>query len=81
MRIINPQKAHAELGDFCIIFGSFYDLDRSAAHTKFDLTEVRTHDLQIIDSICHIPETLVLTTELSETLFPLAKVLPRRRDK
>ena len=29
---------------------------------KFDLTGVRTHDLQLIDSTFHIPETLTLTT-------------------
>ena len=27
-----------------------YDLDRNTTHTKFDLFEARTHDLQIYDS-------------------------------
>ena len=31
-------------------------------HPKFDLTEVQTHDLQIMDSTFHVPEELVLTT-------------------
>ena len=30
------------------------NLDRNTMHPKFDLTEVRTHDLQIMDSIFHV---------------------------
>ena len=36
-------------------------------HPKFGQTGVQTHDLQIMDSIFHIPEMLVLTTEPSPT--------------
>ena len=41
--------------------------DISTMHLKFDPTKVRTHDLSITESIFHVPETLVLTTELSRT--------------
>ena len=34
------------------------DLDRNMTHPKFDLTEVWTHDLQIMKSIFHAPEML-----------------------
>ena len=35
---------------------------------KFDSIEIRTHDLQIMDSTFYAPETLVLSTEPSETV-------------
>ena len=35
-----------------------YNLDRNAMHPKFDLTWVRTHDLQIMNSTFHVPEML-----------------------
>ena len=31
-------------------------------HLKFDLTGIRTHDLQIMISICHVTEIPALTT-------------------
>ena len=31
-----------------------YGLDRSTTHPKFDLTRVRTHDLQVIESTFHL---------------------------
>ena len=44
-----------------------YDLDRSTLHPKFESTGVRAHDLQIIDTTFHVPQTLVLTAEPSGT--------------
>ena len=38
-------------------------------HPKFHPTRVGTHDLQTMDSIFHIPETLVLTTEPSGIFY------------
>ena len=34
---------------------------------KFDANAVQTHDLQIVDSIFHVPKILPLTTEPSGT--------------
>ena len=43
--------------------------DRQKYYTpKFNLTGVQTHDLQIMDSTLHIPETPVVITEPSRTL-------------
>ena len=44
-----------------------YYLDKGTTHPKFDLTGVRTHDRQIMDSTFNVREMLVLTTEQSET--------------
>ena len=43
------------------------DLDKSTTHPNFDIIGVQTHDLQIMDSVFHVPETLVLITESSKT--------------
>ena len=48
--------------------GSSTTEDRSTEHPKFNLTGVRTHDLQVMDSTFHVPETLALTTEPSGTI-------------
>ena len=39
-----------------------YSLSRSSIHPNFDLPPVQTHDLPIIDSTFHVPETLTITT-------------------
>ena len=44
---------------------------------KFDLTGVQTHDLQIMDSISYVSETLVLTTAPSGTTLPCAEFKKR----
>ena len=33
-----------------------YDLDRNITHPKFNLTAIRTHDLQIMNITLHDPE-------------------------
>ena len=38
-------------------------------HRKFHPTGVRTHNLQIMDSTCHVPKMLIVTTEPSGTPF------------
>ena len=49
---------------FAPVFPSFiplkfkYDLEKSITHPKFDQSGIRTHDLKIMDSIFHGPETL-----------------------
>ena len=47
----------------CLYFLFKYDLDnsRSTTNPKFDLTGVRTHDLQIMDRTFHVSEMLVFT--------------------
>ena len=47
--------------------GFKYNLDRTTTchNCKFDLTAVRTHELQIIPNTFHIPKTLALTTKPS----------------
>ena len=50
-----------------MIFLLKFNFDERTKHPKFDLTGVRTHDLQIMNSIFHIPETLVLFTDPSRT--------------
>ena len=42
---------------------------RITVHPKFDPSGIWTHDLQIIDCACHVPEMLVLTAEPSGTSF------------
>ena len=46
-----------------IYFQFKYNLGIGATHSKFDLTRVRTHYPQIMDSTFHVPETLTLITE------------------
>ena len=47
-----------------------YDfLHRRITHPKFDQTEVRTCDLQIMDSTFHVTERLILTTKSSAFLL------------
>ena len=41
------------------------DLERRTLHLIFNLTGVRTHDLQIMDNAFYFPETLVRTLSLS----------------
>ena len=49
----------------CVIFGSSLT-DRRTTHPKFNLTRVRTNDLQVMDSTFQAPpHTFILTIEPS----------------
>ena len=50
--------------------------DRSTVHPKFHQTTVWTHDLWTMDSILHVPEMLILTTEPSGMLSQYSVKFP-----